>query len=119
MATIGQIDPAGTAGIRGIGPGSTVTGLQNEDQDEFNRGADIERAEDRDSADARPAVGDDQSGAGAQVGGAANVNQANAVATNNNDADQQSEVRSEVASQDQQLPTPFDPSRGTQLDIAV
>ena len=118
MAAIGQIDPAGTASIRGLGPNSAVSGLQNEDQDEFSRGGDIDRVEQREAA-ARPAVGDDQSGAGAQVGGAANVNQANAVTTTDDGADQQSEIRNAVASQDQQLPTPTDPNRGTQLDIAV
>lgn len=119
MAAIGQIDPAGTASIRGLGPNNAVAGLENEDQDEFNRGADIERAAQRDAASERPAAGEDQSGTAAQAGGAANVNQASAAATNNDDAAQQSEVRSELASQDQQLPTPVDPSRGTQLDIAV
>lgn len=119
MAAIGQIDPAGTASIRGLGPNSAVGGLQNEDRDEFNRNADIERASQRDGA-ARPAVGQDQSGAATQqVDGAANANGVATVAADDSDADQQSEVRNELASQDQQLPTPFDPSRGTQLDIAV
>jgi hypothetical protein len=119
MAAIGQIDPAGTASIRGLGPGNSVAGLANQEKDEFNRGADIDRANQRDDAAARPPVGDDQSAAGGQLGGAANVNQANAAGAADDSAAQQSEVRSETASQDQQLPTPVDPNRGTQLDIAV
>lgn len=117
MAAIGQIDPAGTASIRGLGPGNAVTGLQNEEQDEFNRGADIDRAEQRNAAAAQPAVGEDQSGAAVQTSNAANVNQV--TGAQDDGADQQSEIRNEPASQDQQLPTPFDPNRGTQLDIAV
>ena len=119
MAAIGQIDPASSAGLRGIASGSSVAGLANQEQDEFNRGADLERAEQRDGASERPALGGEQPAAGAQVGGAANVNQANAVAPNDDGADEQAELRSEVASSDQQLPTPVDPNRGTQLDIAV
>lgn len=116
MAAIGQIDPAGTASIRDLGPGTTVSGLATEDQDELSRRAEVDRAGQRDAAGTRPPVGEDQSSAGTQVGGAANVNQANAAAS---DDSQQSEVREDLASQDQQLPTPVDPSRGTQLDIAV
>jgi hypothetical protein len=119
MAAIGQIDTAGTANIRGLAQNSAVAGLSNEDQDEFNRGADIDRANERQAAAARPAAGGEQASAGNQVNDASNVSQANAVATNGDGTDEQAEVRSEVASQDQQLPTPFDPSRGTQLDIAV
>lgn len=119
MAAIGQIDPAGTASIRGLGPNNAVAGLQTEEQDEFNRGADLDRAEQRSAAAAQPAVGEDQSGAAVQAGAAANVNQVNAAGAEDDGAEQQSEIRSELASQDQQLPTPFDPNRGTQLDIAV
>ena len=116
MVTIGQIDPAGTASSRRVGPGATVTGLNAEVQDELNRLAEVDRAGQRDTARARPPVGDDQSSGGNQVDGAANVNQANAVASDDN---QQLEIREDLANQDQQLPTPVDPNRGTQLDIAV
>lgn len=119
MAAIGQIDPAGTASIRGLGPGNAVAGLQNEERDEFNRGADIDRAEQRGEAVARPAIGGDQAGGTASATTAANVNQVTAAGAGDDGADQQSEIRNELASQDQQLPTPFDPNRGTQLDIAV
>jgi hypothetical protein len=118
MAAIGQIDPAGTASIRGLGPGNSVAGLQNEEQDEFNRGADIDRAEQR-AAAVQPAVGEDQAGGVVQTATAANVNQVTAAGAEDDGGDQQSEIRNELASQDQQLPTPFDPNRGTQLDIAV
>jgi hypothetical protein len=120
MATIGQIDPAGTASVRGIAPGTAIPGLRDEDQDEFNRGADIERAEQRNATlNARAGAGEDQGAVAVQTGGAANVNQVNAAGTNNDNTEQRSEVRNDLAGQDQQLPTPFDPNRGTQLDIAV
>ncbi len=122
MAAIGQIDPAGTASIRGIGPGNSVSGLRDEDQDEFNRGADIDRAAQRDAAaGSRPAAGsgEDQGAVVVQTGGPANANQVNAASGTDENTEQGSEVRNELASQDQQLPTPFDPNRGTQLDIAV
>jgi len=119
MAAIGQLDPAGTSSIRGLGPNNAVAGLQTEEQDEFNRGADIDRAEQRSAAAAQPAVGEDQNGEAAQTSSAANVNQVGAAGAEDDGADQQSEIRNELASQDQQLPTPFDPNRGTQLDIAV
>ncbi|MDE0812274.1 MAG: hypothetical protein OSB69_23605, partial [Alphaproteobacteria bacterium] len=61
MVTIGQIDPAGTASSRRVGPGATVTGLNTEVQDELNRLAEVDRAGQRDTARARPPVGDDQS----------------------------------------------------------
>lgn len=113
MAAIGQVDAAAAAGLRGVAQGGGVAGLAQNDQDELNRAAN-ERAD-----AARPAVGEGQTGAGAQVEVAANVNQANAAVQNDDGADEQSELRENIASQDQQLPTPADPSRGTQLDIAV
>lgn len=57
MAAIGQVDPAGNASIRGLGPNNAVAGLQTEERDEFNRAADIDRAEQRSAAAAQPPVG--------------------------------------------------------------
>jgi len=117
MVAIGQVDPAGTASIRGLGPNNAVAGLQTEERDEFNRAADIDRAEQRNAAAAQPPVGEDQGGAATQTATAANVNQV--AGPEDDGAEQRAEIRNELASQDQQLPTPFDPNRGTQLDIAV
>ena len=116
MSTIVQIDPVGTTISRRVGPGATVTGLNAEVQDELNRLAEVDRAGQRDTAGARPPAGDDQSSGSKQVDGVANVNQANAVASDDN---QQLEIRKDLANQDQQLSTPVDANRGTQLDIAV
>lgn len=122
MAAIGQIDPAGTASIRGLGPGTSVNGLAgNDEQDALNRVEDAERAQQRaDGATEIPLGGQEQADTGvAQAGANANANQAGATEQSGDDTDTQSILQNVTATADQQLPTPFDPSRGTQLDIAV
>lgn len=119
MAAIGQVD---SAGIRNLGNQAGIPGIQNEEDDEFTRGADIDQAAQRgEQAPAAPATGggQDQAGQAGETGETANVAQVAAAGQDGDDSSEQGIVRSEVASSDQQLPTPFDPNRGTQLDIAV
>lgn len=116
MVAIGQIGLAGTEDSRSLGPGATGKGPDTEVQDELGRRAEVDRASQRDTAGARPPVGDGRSSAGNQVDGAANVNRANAAES---DDSQQLEIREDLEIQDQQMPVPVDPNRGTRLDIAV
>ena len=116
MVAIGQIGLAEIEDSRGLGPGATGMGLDTEVQDKLGRRAEVDSAVQRATAGARPPAGDGQSSAGNQVGGAANVNRANAAASGDS---QQLEIREGLAIQDQQLPVPVDPNRGTRLDIAV
>ncbi len=122
MAAISQVDPAGTTGLRGLSPTAAPVVLPSEEQDVFSRGTNVDRANQRDGAtpaNSGEASPDGTVQNGEQVNGAPDVNQLNAADQAAGNTNEQAQLRSNQASQDQQLPTPVDPSRGTQLDIAV
>jgi hypothetical protein len=117
MATIAEYQSLGNASVRGLASGTAVDGLPREDREAFNQTEDVDGDQ---AAPVVPLGNQDQADAGlAQVGGTEDANPVGATTGTGGDAGTQDVVRNELASTDQQLPTPFDPSRGTQLDIAV
>ena len=94
-----------------------MDGLLREDREAFNQPEDVDGDQ---AAPVVPLGNQEQTDAGlAQVGGTEDATPVGATTGTGGDTGTEDIVRNEIASTDQQLPTPFDPSRGTQLDIAV